>query len=56
MLSLIGIPPLAGFFGKLYVFMEALDQPQTEPAGEPDLAGGAGLFNRSSRRFTTCGS
>jgi len=26
MLSLIGIPPLAGFFGKLYVFMEALDQ------------------------------
>ena len=29
MLSLIGIPPLAGFFGKLYVFMEALNQPQT---------------------------
>jgi NADH-quinone oxidoreductase subunit N len=26
MLSLIGIPPLAGFFGKLYIFMEALDQ------------------------------
>jgi NADH-quinone oxidoreductase subunit N len=26
MLSLIGIPPLAGFFGKLYVFMEALRQ------------------------------
>jgi NADH-quinone oxidoreductase subunit N len=26
MLSLIGIPPLAGFFGKLYLFMEALDQ------------------------------
>ena len=26
MLSLIGIPPLAGFFGKLYVFMEALNQ------------------------------
>jgi len=26
MLSLIGIPPLAGFFGKLYVFMEALTQ------------------------------
>ena len=28
MLSLIGIPPLAGFFGKLYVFMEALNQTQ----------------------------
>jgi NADH-quinone oxidoreductase subunit N len=26
MLSLIGIPPFAGFFGKLYIFMEALDQ------------------------------
>ncbi len=26
MLSLIGIPPLAGFFAKLYVFMEALNQ------------------------------
>ena len=26
MLSLIGIPPLAGFFAKLYVFMEAIDQ------------------------------
>jgi NADH-quinone oxidoreductase subunit N len=26
MLSLIGIPPLAGFFGKLYLFMEALNQ------------------------------
>jgi NADH-quinone oxidoreductase subunit N len=25
MLSLIGIPPLGGFFGKLYLFMEALD-------------------------------
>jgi NADH-quinone oxidoreductase subunit N len=29
MLSLIGIPPLAGFFGKLYVFMEALNQPRS---------------------------
>lgn len=29
MLSLIGIPPLAGFFGKLYLFLEALD------SGEP---------------------
>jgi NADH-quinone oxidoreductase subunit N len=28
MLSLIGIPPLAGFFGKLYLFMEALNQKQ----------------------------
>ncbi len=28
MLSLIGIPPLAGFFGKLYMFMEALNQTQ----------------------------
>lgn len=26
MLSLIGVPPFAGFFGKLYVFMEALRQ------------------------------
>src|SRR5438552_6841012 len=26
MLSLIGIPPLAGFVDKLYLFMEALDQ------------------------------
>ncbi len=29
MLSLIGIPPLAGFFAKLYVFMEAIDQSNT---------------------------
>ena len=26
MLSLIGIPPFAGFFGKLYLFLEALNQ------------------------------
>lgn len=26
MLSLIGVPPLGGFFGKLYIFMEALNQ------------------------------
>ncbi len=29
MLSLIGVPPLAGFFGKLYLFLEALN------SGEP---------------------
>ena len=31
MLSLIGMPPLAGFFGKLYMFMEALNGPATRP-------------------------
>jgi NADH-quinone oxidoreductase subunit N len=30
MLSLIGIPPFAGFFGKLYMFMEALNQPAVD--------------------------
>jgi len=30
MLSLIGIPPFAGFFGKLYMFMEALNQQRAE--------------------------
>ncbi len=42
MLSLIGIPPLAGFFGKLYVFMEALDQANSAHPDHPDLAGRAG--------------
>jgi NADH-quinone oxidoreductase subunit N len=31
MLSLIGIPPFAGFFGKLYMFMEALNQGPSGP-------------------------
>ena len=45
MLSLIGIPPLAGFFGKLYVFMEALDQ--HDPARRVTLIWlvALGLFN-----------
>jgi NADH-quinone oxidoreductase subunit N len=45
MLSLIGIPPLAGFFGKLYVFMEALDQ--REPSRSITLLWlvALGLFN-----------
>jgi NADH-quinone oxidoreductase subunit N len=30
MLSLIGIPPFAGFFGKLYMFMEALNQESSQ--------------------------
>ena len=30
MLSLIGIPPFAGFFGKLYMFMEALNQQSSQ--------------------------
>jgi len=45
MLSLIGIPPLAGFFGKLYVFMEALDQrPSSQPVTLIWLVA-LGLFN-----------
>ncbi|MGC8641418.1 MAG: NADH-quinone oxidoreductase subunit NuoN [Isosphaeraceae bacterium] len=30
MLSLIGVPPFAGFFGKLYMFMEALNQESSQ--------------------------
>jgi len=45
MLSLIGIPPLAGFFGKLYVFMEALNQPQTNQPISLIWLVALGLFN-----------
>ncbi len=30
MLSLVGMPPFAGFFGKLYMFMEALNQESSQ--------------------------
>ena len=45
MLSLVGLPPLAGFFGKLYMFMEALDQ--TNKTGRLSLIWlvALGLFN-----------
>ena len=42
MLSLIGIPPLGGFFGKLYVFMEALDE-RTASRGSISLVWLVGL-------------
>jgi NADH-quinone oxidoreductase subunit N len=45
MLSLIGIPPLAGFFGKLYVFMEALDQRQAAHPVTLIWLVALGLFN-----------
>lgn len=46
MLSLIGVPPTAGFFGKLYMFMEALDV-RGEGAAGLALVGlvALGLFN-----------
>lgn len=37
MLSLIGLPPLGGFIGKLYMFMEALDQGRGGRAGSLTL-------------------
>jgi NADH-quinone oxidoreductase subunit N len=45
MLSLIGIPPLAGFFGKLYIFMEALNQPTTDQPVSLIYLVALGLFN-----------
>ncbi|MGO9915731.1 MAG: NADH-quinone oxidoreductase subunit N [Isosphaeraceae bacterium] len=45
MLSLIGIPPLAGFFGKLYVFMEALDERQGQRPIALIWLVALGLFN-----------
>src|SRR5579883_1192854 len=45
MLSLIGIPPLAGFFAKLYVFMEALDQRNADQPVTLLWLVALGLFN-----------
>jgi NADH-quinone oxidoreductase subunit N len=45
MLSLIGIPPLAGFFGKMYVFMEALDQRRSSQPVTLIWLVALGLFN-----------
>ncbi len=45
MLSLIGIPPLAGFFGKFYVFMEALDERQGQRPVALIWLVALGLFN-----------
>lgn len=50
MLSLIGMPPLAGFFGKLYMFMEALNE---ENPGRLTLLWlvGLGLLNSAISAF-----
>src|SRR5262249_23638398 len=45
MLSLIGIPPLAGFFAKLYIFMEALDQRNADQPVTLIWLVALGLFN-----------
>jgi NADH-quinone oxidoreductase subunit N len=45
MLSLIGIPPLAGFFGKMYLFMEALDQRSSSQPVTLIWLVALGLFN-----------
>jgi len=45
MLSLIGIPPLAGFFGKLYLFMEALNQTAASQKTTLIWLVALGLFN-----------
>lgn len=45
MLSLIGVPPFAGFFGKLYVFMEALRQEPSNARIVLTWLVALGLFN-----------
>ncbi len=45
MLSLVGVPPFAGFFGKLYVFMEALRQGPSDARIVLTWLVAVGLFN-----------